>query len=160
MGGEITYQAGQGGACGKLLREEPSRGQKLFPLRPTNGESGTVLLVEDEESVRELVRETLRRKGFQVLEAGRGDAALAIAASHAGPIDILISDVALPGMNGHELGLQLSKTHPKIKILFVSGYPEEAIVHSGAGPRISFLQKPFTLQALSCKVQEVLQSSE
>jgi DNA-binding NtrC family response regulator len=113
--------------------------------------------VEDEESVRELVRTTLEKIGYKVLDAGQGDTALEVAASHVGPIDILISDVVLPGINGRELGLKLSQSYPGIKILFVSGYPEEMVVRQEPG--IAFLQKPFTLQALSRKVQDVMGSS-
>src|SRR3954463_10654303 len=110
MGEEITRQPGTGVARGKLFG------------RPSG--LGTVLLVEDEESVRELVRTTLEKIGYKVLDAGQGDTALEVAASHVGPIDILISDVVLPGINGRELGLKLSQSYPGIKILFVSGYPE------------------------------------
>src|ERR1051326_289126 len=88
-------------------------------------QSGTVLLVEDEESVRELVRTTLEKQGYTVLDTGKGDVALEMAASHSGPIDILISDKVLPGMNGRELGTRVNESHPETKILLVSGYPEE-----------------------------------
>jgi len=115
---------------------------------------GTVLLVEDEESVRELVRTTLERQGYTVLDTGQGDVAVQMAASHAGRIDILISDLVLPGIGGRELGLKVSESHPETKILFVSGYPEDMV----AGPGIEFLQKPFTLQALAGKVHDVLGS--
>jgi two-component system cell cycle sensor histidine kinase/response regulator CckA len=115
---------------------------------------GTVLLVEDEESVRELVRATLEKQGYTVLDTGKGDVALQMAQSHTGPIDILISDLVLPGMGGRELGSKLNESHPETKILIVSGYPEDMVV----GPGIEFLQKPFTLQALAGKVQDVLGS--
>jgi DNA-binding NtrC family response regulator len=115
---------------------------------------GTVLLVEDEESVRELVRATLEKQGYTVLDTGKGDVALQMAQSHAGPIDILISDLVLPGMGGRELGSKVNESHPETKILIVSGYPEDMVV----GPGIEFLQKPFTLQALAGKVQDVLGS--
>jgi len=121
---------------------------------PANRQPGTVLLVEDEESVRELVRTTLERQGYTVLDTGKGDVALQMAVSHDGPIDILISDMVLPGMNGRELGTRVNESHPETKILLVSGYPEEMVV----GPGIEFLQKPFTLQALAGKVQDVLAS--
>jgi len=115
---------------------------------------GTVLLVEDEESVRELVRATLEKQGYTVLDTGKGDVALQMALSHTGPIDILISDLVLPGMGGRELGSKVNESHPETKILIVSGYPEDMVV----GPGIEFLQKPFTLQALAGKVQDVLGS--
>jgi PAS domain S-box-containing protein len=121
------------------------------------GGSETVLLVEDEESVRQLVRETLEAKGYKVLEADHGAAALRIASDHHGPIDMLITDVVMPGMSGRELSEQLSASDPDIKILYLSGYTEDAVVHQGVlEPGTSFLQKPFTLQALARKVREVL----
>jgi two-component system cell cycle sensor histidine kinase/response regulator CckA len=121
------------------------------------GGSETVLLVEDEESVRQLVRETLETKGYKVLEADQGAAALKIASEHDGPIHMLITDVVMPGMNGRELSQQLCAAHPATKVLFLSGYAEDAIVHQGVlEPGTAFLQKPFTLQSLSRKVREVL----
>jgi CheY-like chemotaxis protein len=125
--------------------------------KATSGGSETVLLVEDEVSVRELVRETLEKKGYKVLEADKGDTALKVAAAHQGRIDILISDVVMPGMSGPELCHQLVPGHPQIKVLYLSGYTEDAIVHEGVLERgTAFLQKPFSLQTLSRKVREVL----
>jgi PAS domain S-box-containing protein len=123
--------------------------------------SETVLLVEDEESVRQLVRETLEAKGYRVLEADHGAAALELAQRHGGPIDILITDVVMPGMNGRELSAQLCAAHPKTRVLYLSGYAEDAVVHEGVlDPGASFLQKPFTLQTLARKVREVLSSGQ
>jgi two-component system cell cycle sensor histidine kinase/response regulator CckA len=122
-----------------------------------SGGSETVLLVEDEESVRQLVRETLESKGYKVLEADNGDAALQIASGHSGKIDMLITDVVMPGMSGRELSARLCAACPQTKVLYLSGYTEDAIVHEGViDPDTAFLQKPFTLQALSRKVREVL----
>jgi two-component system cell cycle sensor histidine kinase/response regulator CckA len=121
------------------------------------GGSETVLLVEDEESVRELVRETLVSKGYKVIEAGDGDAGLRIAQSHDGLIDLLITDVVMPGMGGCELAQRVAASRPQMKVLFLSGYTEDAIVHHGVlEPGTAFLQKPFTLQVLARKVREVL----
>jgi CheY-like chemotaxis protein len=123
------------------------------------GGTETVLLVEDEESVRQLVRETLEAKGYKVLEAEHGEAALAMASGHHGPIDILITDVVMPGMSGRELAKQLCASDPEMKVLFLSGYTEDAIVHQGVlEPGTAFLQKPFTLQMLSRKVREIFRS--
>jgi len=127
--------------------------------QPQHGGSETVLLVEDEESVRQLVRETLETKGYKVLEAENGEVALQIVTHHTEPIDMLITDVVMPGMSGRELSARLCATHPQTKVLYLSGYTEDAIVHEGvleAGT--AFLQKPFTLQMLSRKVREVLGS--
>jgi signal transduction histidine kinase/ActR/RegA family two-component response regulator len=121
------------------------------------GGSETVLLVEDEESVRQLVRETLESKGYKVLEAENGEAALQIVATHSGKIDMLITDVVMPGMSGRELSARLCASCPQTKVLYLSGYTEDAIVHEGVvDPDTAFLQKPFTLQMLSRKVREVL----
>jgi len=121
------------------------------------GGSETVLLVEDEESVRGLVRETLAGKGYRVVEAENGEAGLAAAAKHEGTIDLVVTDVIMPGMTGREMVRQLSKTHPETKVLYLSGYTEDAITGEGTiEPGTAFLQKPFTLLHLSRKVREVL----
>jgi two-component system cell cycle sensor histidine kinase/response regulator CckA len=121
--------------------------------------SETVLLVEDEESVRQLVRETLESRGYKVIEAENGEVALKISTTCQEPIHLLITDVVMPGISGRELARQLSKTHPHTRVLFLSGYTEDAIVHQGAfDTGTAFLQKPFTLQSLSRKVREVLRS--
>ena len=116
-----------------------------------------VLLVEDEESVRQLVRETLESKGYTVMEAENGEAGLKIADGHNGPIHMMITDVVMPGMSGRELAKRLTQLRPETKILYLSGYTEDAIVHQGVlETGTAFLQKPFTLQTLSRKVREVL----
>jgi len=117
----------------------------------------TVLLVEDEESVRQLVKETLESRGYKVIEAENGEEALKISTTYTEPIHLLITDVVMPGISGRELAKQLSETHPQTRVLFLSGYTEDAIVHQGGfEPGTAFLQKPFTLQSLSRKVREVL----
>jgi CheY-like chemotaxis protein len=126
-------------------------------LSSHSGGSETVLLVEDEESVRQLVRETLEAKGYKVLEADHGEAALRIVAEYSDSIDILITDVVMPGMSGRELSARLCASCPQIKVLYLSGYTEDAIAHEGVlDSGTAFLQKPFTLQMLSRKVREVL----
>ena len=120
-----------------------------------------VLLVEDEESVRQLVRETLEAKGYTVMEAENGDDAIEIAQQHAGAIQILITDVVMPGMSGRELAKRLTSSCSSMRVLYLSGYTEDAIVHQGeAAPGTAFLQKPFTLQVLSRKVRELLDSAK
>jgi PAS domain S-box-containing protein len=125
--------------------------------RSQAGGSETVLLVEDEESVRQLVRETLESKGYKVLEADHGEAALQIVSGCSDKIDLLITDVVMPGMSGRELSAKLCASYPQTKVLYLSGYTEDAIVHEGVvDADTAFLQKPFTLQALARKVREVL----
>jgi two-component system, cell cycle sensor histidine kinase and response regulator CckA len=120
------------------------------------GGTETVLLVEDEGSVRQLVRETLAAKGYRVVEADNGESGVAVAAKHQGKIDLVITDVVMPGMGGRELVKQLAQTRPETKVLYLSGYTEDAIVSEGTIESGAFLQKPFTLQNLSRKVREVL----
>ncbi len=126
------------------------------PLAALGG-TETVLLVEDEDSVRQLVRDTLAAKGYRVVEAEDGEAGLAAASRHEGRIDLVITDVVMPGMGGRELVKQLAQMRPETKVLYLSGYTEDAILSEGTiETGAAFLQKPFTLQNLSRKVREVL----
>jgi two-component system cell cycle sensor histidine kinase/response regulator CckA len=121
------------------------------------GGSETILLVEDEESVRQLVRDTLEARGYKVIEAENGEAGLRASGAYAGTIDMIITDVVMPGISGRELAQRVTEARPDTKVLYLSGYTEEAIAHEGAlDPGTAFLQKPFTLQVLSRKVREVL----
>src|SRR5580700_10347389 len=136
----------------------PSEAHGTSPVSvPAAGGTETVLLVEDEDSVRQLVRETLESRGYRVLEAPNGQAGLALAVSHADTIHLVITDVVMPGLSGHELAAQLKPARPGIKVLYLSGYAQDAFASPlpADGKRI-FLQKPFTLQSLSRKVREVL----
>lgn len=126
----------------------------------SGGGSETVLLVEDEECVRQLVKETLQSKGYTVLEADHGESALSIARAYDARIHILITDIVMPGMSGRDLAKSLLQARPTIKVLFLSGYTEDAILReSGHESGTAFLQKPFTLQTLARKVREVLGNS-
>ena len=117
----------------------------------------TILLVEDEESVRQLVRDTLVAKGYQVIEGENGEAGVIAAARHKGKINLVITDVVMPGMGGREMVKQLVQSQPAMKVLYLSGYTEDAIISDGSIENgTAFLQKPFTLQNLSRKVREVL----
>ncbi len=120
----------------------------------------TLLLVEDEDSVRELVREALEARGYKICSARNGNQALALAARPELKIDLMITDVVMPGMGGHELAQRLAAMRPAVKVLYLSGYTEDAIVHHGVlDPGTAFLQKPFTLDTLACKVREVLDTA-
>ena len=119
----------------------------------------TILLVEDESNLRRLARQYLQNQGYTVLEAADGAAAIQICNAHSGPIHLLLTDVIMPGMNGRELAHSISSLRPDVKVLYMSGYTENAIGHNGtleAG--VTLLQKPFTLPALKAKVREVLDS--
>ncbi len=133
-----------------------ARGETPATQAATGG-SETVLLVEDEDSVRQLVRETLQSRGYRVLEAGNGNAALSLAASHSEEIHLVITDVVMPGLSGHEMIEKLIPSRPKMKVLYLSGYAQDAFSTPLAGEgQKAFLQKPFTLQSLARKVREVL----
>jgi PAS domain S-box-containing protein len=117
----------------------------------------TILLVEDEEMVRELAIEIFRGTGYTVLEAPNGEQALSVCERHAGKIDLVVTDVVMPGMNGIELARRLDGLRPGIPILFMSGYSEEAMEDLGRTVKgRAFLQKPITPTILSRKVQEIL----
>jgi PAS domain S-box-containing protein len=119
--------------------------------------SETLLLVEDEASVRELLRELLETAGYLVLEASRPTEALQIAQSRTDPIQLLITDVVMPEMTGPELARHLAEVRPGLRMLFLSGYTEGVVVDKGLlGDGAHFLQKPFTGDALEAKVREVL----
>jgi len=129
---------------------------KPVPTVPPGG-SETILLVEDEESVRTVVSKILQNKGYTVLEAHHGNEALQVCERHRGPIHLVVTDVVMPQMSGRELAKRLKRLYPEIRVLFMSGYPDRAIVHHGvleAGT--AFLQKPFALNALEYKVRELL----
>jgi len=90
-----------------------------------------------------------------------GPEALRVAAQHAGPIQLLVTDVVMPGMSGREVGLLLAPARPEMRVLYLSGYADESIVHHGVlEPGLAFLQKPFTPEALARKVREVLDSPQ
>jgi PAS domain S-box-containing protein len=120
--------------------------------------SETVLLVEDESSVRNLAYRILCQQGYTVLEAANGDEALCIVQEPIGKkIDLLLTDVVMPKMSGKELADRIKTLRPELKVLFTSGYTNDAIVHHGVlAPGTHFLQKPFSFKSLSCKVREVL----
>ena len=122
----------------------------------------TILLVEDEDMVRDLVRYALLQDGYNVLEARHGQDALKVCEKHEGPIHLLLTDVIMPGgLTGRDLAERLLSLHPEIKILYMSGYTDDAIVHHGIlDPDIAFLQKPFTPTVLSRKVREILDASQ
>jgi len=126
------------------------------PALPFRGRE-TVLLVEDEDGVRALVRQVLHKHGYHVLEARHGGEALLHCERHTGKIDLLLTDVVLEQMGGRELAQRLTHLRPDIKVLYISGYTDDAIVAHGILKQgTAFLQKPFTTEALAKKVREVL----
>jgi two-component system cell cycle sensor histidine kinase/response regulator CckA len=133
-----------------------SRDGKSDMQIPERG-SETILLVEDEKGVRELAREYLASSGYTVIEAEDGHTALELAAMHVGPIHLLLTDVVMPGISGRELAERVSQIRPGIKIIYMSGYTDQAVVHHGILQNDAvLLQKPFTLMTLAGKLREIL----
>jgi signal transduction histidine kinase len=125
--------------------------------KPLQG-SETILLVEDEEMVRKLACTVLQKYGYTVLEAPNGEEALRIVQGQNGnPIHLMVTDVVMPGMSGRQLADRLGSLWPEMKVLYMSGYTDNAIVHHGVlDPGIAYIQKPFAPNALTSKVREIL----
>jgi signal transduction histidine kinase len=161
-GGFIWVYSEKGkGATFKIylpLVEEGEEGEATQAVeeRPLTG-TETILLVEDETGVRGLAEQVLADYGYRVLAASRGEEALRLAAQSDGPLHLLLTDVVMPGMSGRELAERLHPSKPGLKVLYMSGYTDEAIVRHGVLEEgVEFLQKPFTPQALARKVRQVL----
>ncbi|HUO35628.1 MAG TPA: PAS domain S-box protein [Candidatus Acidoferrum sp.] len=132
-------------------RERQTEGRQL----PRGTE--TILLVEDEKGVRELTREYLQMSGYAVVDAEDGHTALELAAMHAGPIHLLMTDVVMPGISGRELADRVKKLRPDIRVLYMSGYTDQAVVHHGILENDAvLLQKPFTITTLASRLREIL----
>ena len=116
-----------------------------------------MLVVEDAEELRDLVRETLEGSGYRVLSAADGEAAITVAADHSGPIELLLSDVVMPKLSGPELGRRLGAIRPGIRLLFMSGYASGAVSREQLlDPGVGLLEKPFSSKALLRAVRTVL----
>jgi two-component system cell cycle sensor histidine kinase/response regulator CckA len=132
--------------------ERPSR----MPQTPRRG-TESVLLVEDEDRVRAMTRTALELFGYTVLEARGGEEALQACTTHVGPIDLLITDVVMPGMSGRQVAEAVAGHQPGVKVIYCSGYTDDAVVRHGVlTADTAFLQKPFTVTALANKVRAVL----
>jgi len=160
-GGCIDVQSavGQGTTMSVYL---PRVDQPLSPERPSHvAEAGrgteTVMVVEDEDSLRTLMTRTLQARGYNVVSASDGDQATAVDARVAGEIDLLLSDVVMPGLSGPDLAQRLVRRRPRMKVLYVSGFAHNMTTASGTTSRhTGFLQKPFTPDVLASKVREML----
>jgi CheY-like chemotaxis protein len=138
----------------ELPREAPAG------MRAARG-SETVLVVEDQDDVRRLAVSILKRNGYRVIEASNGPGALALAAEFADPIDLLITDVIMPGMTGRELASQVAVSRTHLKVLYMSGYDADVISRQGVlEPGMAYLPKPFAPVELTAKVREVLGEGE
>jgi CheY-like chemotaxis protein len=132
---------------------EPVSPSPAAEPRPTE----TVLLVEDEDVVRDLAREVLEEGGYAVLAARHAGEALLIAERHPGPIHLLLTDVVMPHMGGRELAERAALLRPGVKVLYVSGYTDDAVLRHGVmEAEVEFLQKPFTATALVRRVRAIL----
>lgn len=156
---------------------EPERGttfkvyfpmEEIFELSPNNTGSAekalegneTIILTEDEEMVRKLTREVLESYGYRVLEAENPEQAIAICEAFSEKIDLLITDVVMPKMNGAELSKKLQQDRPQLKVLYISGYTDNTIVHHGVlDEGINFIQKPFSPKKLAQKIREIFEEN-
>jgi len=156
-----VYSEPEHGTTFKIYLPQVQQASKRLHSAPVVEEAPrgdeTILLVEDEQSVRKSEREFLELSGYTVLEAQNGEEALRLARAHAGKIDLMITDVVMPHMGGAQLAGQLSSIRPQMKVLFVSGYAEKTVLQHGAiDVAARFLQKPFSLKLLARKIREVL----
>src|SRR5207247_5811267 len=126
------------------------------PATAKKGGWETVLLVEDENAVRALAREVLRRHGYVVLEARHGVDALRVAERHTDAIHLMVTDLVMPHMSGRDLAERLSTVRPAMKVLFMSGYTDHAVMHRDLTPGSAFIQKPFTPELFAHKVRTIL----
>ena len=121
------------------------------------GGSETVLLVEDDDGLRKLLQGILNKKGYKVLAAENGEDALRISGTHDGSIDLILTDVVMPKMSGKKVVERLQRLYPHVKVIYMSGYTDDAIVHHGVlEPGINFIEKPFATEKLARKIREVL----
>jgi CheY-like chemotaxis protein len=138
-----------------LAKEETIKAGADLPPQPGQGE--TILVVEDDTTVRLLMTEVLRTLGYRYLEAGDAQAAIQLLAADT-PIDLLITDVGLPNMNGRQLAEIAREHRPALKVLFVTGYAQNAMVRGGfLAPGMEMINKPFALDVLSAKISEMIE---
>jgi CheY-like chemotaxis protein len=158
---EVESEVGKGTTFKIYLPRVEEEGKTLKDGRLVDlpGGAETVLLVEDEDTVRNLCSRILGELGYQVIQARSGAEAVA-AAGRDDRIDLLLTDVVMPGMSGKELATQLVLRHPEMKVLFMSGYTDDAIVHHGVlDEGVSFIGKPYTPSALARKVRQVIEKA-
>jgi PAS domain S-box-containing protein len=152
------------GACFTIyLPREKGVVAPVLPAQTEQRQRGTetLLVVEDEEPLRDSIRDFMGSLGYTVLTADSGQQALVMASEHAGPIDLLVTDVVMPRMSGRELSQTLVHLRPNLKTIFMSGYTDDNVVRHGVGEAsIAFLQKPFSLSTLARKVRDMIGSAE
>jgi CheY-like chemotaxis protein len=160
----VYSEVGRGTTLRIYLPLVEAPGQEQVPATaPSEAPTGTetILLIEDEEGVRRFSRRVLEAAGYQVLTAALGEDALELARSHTGPIHLLVTDVVMPRMSGPQAAEALQEKNPNLKVLFMSGYTDDAVIRYGVlRAQTPYLAKPFTPAALARKVREILDSSD
>lgn len=159
----VYSEAGRGSTFKIYLPHVDDAADELSAIQESDREvkgSETILLVEDEETVRELSQEILQEEGYQVLVASNGKEAIQLCQDYNGSIDLVVTDVVMPKMSGPELVRQLSSLRPAAKTLFLSGYTNASITHNEVlSPEVEFLQKPFSAEAFARKVRQILDAA-
>ena len=158
----VYSELGHGTTIKLYLPRVDAPAEPQAPPRETATLTGTetILLAEDDDILRPLTKGLLAKLGYTVLDAESAEQALAVAGARQGPIHLLVADVVMPGASGRELARRLAQSRPETRVLYVSGYTDDAIVHHGMlDPGLKFLQKPFTPAALARKVREVLDAT-
>jgi two-component system, cell cycle sensor histidine kinase and response regulator CckA len=138
--------------------ELPRESRPPEPVSLRGGKGQTILVVEDEKPVRELTVRMLQQLGYSVLSAASGKEAVGISNLFAGSIGLLVTDVLMPEMSGRQVADELLRLRPELKVLYVSGYTEHAVIHQGAESGVAFLAKPFSREALARKLAEILRA--
>jgi CheY-like chemotaxis protein len=159
-GGSVNVYSELGRGTSFKVYMPRADGSAAIPEAPTvdrpGGARETVLIVEDEDAIRELATRFLERQGYSVLVAANAEEAFRLVTSDA-TIDVLLTDVVMPGASGPELTNRLVALHPALKVIYMSGYTEAAIVQHGIlNPGVAFLNKPFTSETLGRKIRQVL----
>jgi signal transduction histidine kinase/ligand-binding sensor domain-containing protein/ActR/RegA family two-component response regulator len=158
----VDSELGRGTTFSVFLPRVLHVAEPVLPAKLDSAPDGTatVLVVEDEEALRRLTSRVLMRSGYHVLSAANGAEAIRIALEYDAPIDLLMTDVVMPGMSGRELAERLMPTRPGIRLLYTSGYTEDAIVlHGVSSDEMAFLEKPFTSHSLLRKIHQVLEAA-
>jgi len=155
---DVASELGVGSLFSIFLPQVDACGVEEEEISVSVGGGGeTILVVEDQESVRSFVKAALRHHGYQVIHAGDGDQALSVANLHSRQIDLLLTDVVMPGLNGRELSERLKELRGNLKVLFISGYTADVFAQRGIlDPGVAFLHKPFSQEELVQKVREIL----
>ena len=162
-GGHIWLYSERGSGTTFKIYLPQAKGRSVAPRKavesvgPRSIGFETILLAEDQEQVRGVATSILRRAGYEVIEASTPDEAIAAAERHTGPIQLLVTDVVMPGMNGRELSERIRRVRPEIRVVFMSGYSDDAILRNGVLEEgVAFVQKPLTPAALTRKVRAAL----